>query len=170
MVEEIWKIIDGYNNYSISNLGNVFNNIRNKQLSYGKINTGYLYVDLWFENKRKRFLIHRLVARHFFDEFDDKQKIDHIDRNKLNNRIDNLRHITHSNNIKNANKRLNTTSKYKGVSFIKSINKWRSRITIDKKIYYLGNYETEKEAATAYNNFILNTHNKYFILNQIEEI
>ena len=75
--------------------------------------------------------------------------VDHIDRNKNNNRKRNLRHITQANNTKNRTKPNNNTSGTMGVSFCKNSNKWRARICVDKKTIYLGYYEEIEDAIKA---------------------
>lgn len=72
--------------------------------------------------------------------YDDE--IDHINRNRLDNRVDNLRIVTHQQNGFNTNA--------KGYSWRKDSNKWESFITINQKKIHLGYYETEAEAHTAY--------------------
>jgi hypothetical protein len=77
--------------------------------------------------------------------------IDHINQNKLDNRRENLRGNSHSGNSHNSFKKPDgKTSQYKGVRFTKG--RWRSEVTKDKKYYYIGSFNTEREAAIAYNN------------------
>jgi len=68
-------------------------------------------------------------------------EIDHIDRNKFNNKIENLRIVSKSENQWNTSK-----SENGGVGFHKASNKWRARITINNKSIYLGVFETRSEA------------------------
>ena len=77
--------------------------------------------------------------------------IDHIDHNGLNNQKDNLRFCTNSENQMNRRKRENTSSAYKGVYFNKRNKKWRTQIMINGKSIHLGLFNTEIEAAKAYN-------------------
>jgi hypothetical protein len=78
--------------------------------------------------------------------------IDHIDRNRSNNRWSNLREATVSQNLMNSKKRKNSKSKYKGVSFHnRRILKWAARINVNKKEYILGYFKTQEEAAIVYN-------------------
>lgn len=82
---------------------------------------------------------------------------DHEDYNGLNNQKSNLRIATNSQNSINSRKRENTTSKYKGVWLTKSKYKdkaylyWQARVNKDKKVFHLGYFKDEQEAALAYN-------------------
>lgn len=76
--------------------------------------------------------------------------VDHIDGNGLNNIKSNLRCIEQFQNLFNTNKRLYTTSKYKGVHWSIRQKKWISRICINNKDYYLGRFDKEEDAARAY--------------------
>ena len=75
--------------------------------------------------------------------------VDHIDNNKLNNKLYNLQLITHRENISKDKK---GSSKYTGVCWHKIKNKWQSSIAINGKIKYLGIFTNEIEAAQAYQN------------------
>lgn len=102
IVDEIWVNIKKYETrYQISNFGNVKNKRRNKPLT-PVIVSGYHTVQLSHRKyKPTRFTIHRLVAQHFIENKypDIYDKVDHIDNNKLNNRVDNLRWVNQSINI-----------------------------------------------------------------------
>jgi hypothetical protein len=78
--------------------------------------------------------------------------VDHINHYGLDNRIANLRIATMRQNNWNARKRgCNCSSKYKGVSRSKGEKKWRARITFNGRGILIGDFDTEKEAAMAYN-------------------
>jgi tRNA U34 2-thiouridine synthase MnmA/TrmU len=75
---------------------------------------------------------------------------DHINRNGLDNRKENLRLATKTQNLMNSKKRKNTSSKYKGVSLYKRYNKWESKISVNKKLIHIGLFNYEVDAARAY--------------------
>lgn len=77
--------------------------------------------------------------------------VDHRDGDGLNNQRSNLRFATSSQNNMNQQKRENTSSVYKGVTFDKRANKWKAQIGINGKLIYLGLFDAEVDAAKAYN-------------------
>ncbi len=108
-MEEIWKDIKGYENkYQVSSFGNVrsiiFNNCtvnnkkRIKKLNPAKDAVGYLCVVLCKGGKAKTFRIHKLVSQAFLVNENNYKVVNHIDGNKLNNRVDNLEWCTYSGN------------------------------------------------------------------------
>ena len=111
-------------------------------------NRGYNNVDLYNIGKRTK-PIHRLVAQAFLENPDNKRCVDHIDRNKLNNHISNLRYATDSENGMNKTIQSNNTSGIVGVYFCKDRNKWRAVIKKDRNPIHLGYFETKEEAIEA---------------------
>lgn len=78
--------------------------------------------------------------------------VDHIDRNKLNNRPSNLRELSdREQNLNQGEKSLyaNSTSGYVGVSFDKAVGKWKAELSRNSKNEYIGRYSTPLEAAQA---------------------
>lgn len=133
---EEWKQIIDYPNYDISNLGNVKNKITNIILK-GNKRMDYKIVHLWksFNDKsiKNTFYIHRLVAIHFIPNLENKPRIDHIDRNKLNNNMNNLRWVTVSQNAMNTKIPINNITGIKGVSYYNKKNKYVAELLINKK-------------------------------------
>ena len=96
---------------------------------------GYFHIGINGNN----YLIHRLVfAWHngFMPEF-----IDHIDGNPSNNKIQNLREATWSQNQQNKTSQINNTSGVKGVSWVAKRNRWVVRVQLNKKSYQLGYFK-----------------------------
>lgn len=104
---EIWKNIENYEGlYQVSNLGNVKslprNTTKGKLLKPTKSRNGYLRVVLCKNNKKKAFLIHRLVASAFIPNEENLPQVDHRDNDKTNNKAENLQWIS---NVENNRKK-----------------------------------------------------------------
>ena len=122
------------------------------------------YVMIWNKETEKAEYFHRWL---FNLKTGDKSVVDHIDGNKLNNQKSNLRLCTISENMCNRNKTVGeTTSKYKGVS--KHGTKWRAVCRKDKIVYELGSFDTQEEAAEAYNTKAKELHANYALLNIVK--
>lgn len=92
-------------------------------------------------------------------------KGEHIDRNSLNNQRNNLRSATHAQNMSNRRVLTKTSSKYLGVRWFTRDKKWYAGITKDNKGIHLGSFDTEIEAALAYNNAAKKLHGEFANLN-----
>lgn len=99
MEKQIWKPVKGFELlYQVSSNGVVKNN-KGKILSQNLQNSGYLLVHLNSNNKRKAILIHRLVMITFNNETP-KEQVDHIDFDKTNNKLSNLKWVSRSENMR----------------------------------------------------------------------
>ena len=151
MIEE-WRIIN--ESYQVSNLGRV------KSLKWGKERilkqvvdgNGYLIVNPNSKTKK----VHKLVAEAFLNHKPDGYNVvvDHIDNDKLNNRLDNLQLISARENCSKDQK--GYSSKYIGVHWDKSTEKWFSSIQINGKQKYLGRFTNELDASEAYQTALSN--------------
>ena len=120
LYNEKWKDIDIDNNYSVSNYGRIKSKkriykhwngfcyanltIKEKILKCSISEQGYFRVSIGFSKKRKVIKVHQLVARHFLDNPNNYNCINHIDCNKLNNKVNNHEYCTIEYNIKEAAK------------------------------------------------------------------
>ena len=116
-----------------------------------KWKNGYWYADLKLENetKWKHYGLHSLVYNYHYGLVPDGKCVDHIDRNKDNNTIDNLRLVTNQENSFNTNISKNNTSGHTGVYWHKRDKRWLARITIDGKTISLGRFKTIEKAIKA---------------------
>lgn len=149
---EIFKKIEGYEDYQVSNLGNIksFNFGKEKILKPQLHIKGY-YQILFYKNKKaKMFKIHQLVAIAFLNHKPSGMDlvVNHKDFNKLNNNVENLEIVTQRENTNL--KHLKSSSKYTGVSWFKRDNKWQASIHINGKSKHLGLFTSELDASEAY--------------------
>lgn len=109
---------------------------------------GYIQVCTKLSGKQKTYLVHRLIWLMIYGIT--PKNIDHIDGNRSNNKISNLRDVTHQENMMNMKKHADTKNNYKGTYKVKNQNSWVAEITFMRKRHYLGCFKTEKEAGEAY--------------------
>jgi hypothetical protein len=148
MVEQ-YKIIKDFENYEVSNLGNIINNKTGRILKPQIDTHGYYRVNLRNDGNTYAKKIHKLVAEYFIANPYNKQCVDHIDNNKLNNNISNLRYCTQQENCMNSKLSSRNTSNFKGVSYHKQRNKWMAYIDINGKKQNLGYFDKIEDAINA---------------------
>ena len=148
-MSEIYVNINGFSNYQVSNFGNVKNIKTGRILKPGTTRWGYMYVVLTNNGDISSLTVHRLVATAFIENPENKNCVDHIDRDRLNNNIDNLRWATYEENGQNRTISKNNTSGINGVSFVTSRNKWASRITVNGVKKNLGRFVNKEDAIKA---------------------
>lgn len=125
---------------------------------------GYYYATAYHkrvDGKNKLIKMHRLIL----GLTDPNIKVDHKDRNGLNNQEQNIRPCTQSQNSCNKNQFKTFTSKYIGVSWKKKNNKWCVQISVNSKKIYIGLFKTEIEAALAYDEAAKIYHGEFANLN-----
>jgi hypothetical protein len=151
--EEVWLPIRGRPKYEISSTGRV-QNIKSKRILKPFIDGGG-YHTITFNSsndKRTKIKTHRLVAKAFLTNPDNKPMVDHIDHNRVNNNVSNLRWVTRSQNGMNTSKFCNNKSGVTGVIWCKTYNKWRAFITlygIRKHLGYFNSLDKAKKARIA---------------------
>ena len=153
---EVFKEIQGYEGmYAISNFGRVYSLPRKDSAGRNKkggiflkhsFNGRYYFVNLTKDDKYKSCLIHRLIAMHFIANLFQFPYVDHIDQDKTNNQINNLRWVTaymNSHNIDKCNSR--SKLKIKNISFNEKRNKYVFTKCIKGK-HYMKRFKTLEEA------------------------
>jgi hypothetical protein len=138
-----WKIARGVN----GGIGEVAGSINAK---------GYLIIAI----SGRGYRAHRLAWLYVFDAWPEND-IDHINRNKTDNRIANLRAATRAQNIWNTRVRCNSSSGIKGVWFDKKYGLWAAQITMHRKKKWLGRFVTIEEASKAYSNAASMMHGEF---------
>lgn len=106
---------------------------------------GYIRLSINYE----KYLAHRIAWLYMTGEWPSGD-LDHKDTDKTNNRWDNLREATKTQNKANTKRICTNTSGMKGVSLNKSTNRWKATITINYKSVHLGYFNTKENAAEAY--------------------
>jgi len=152
---EIYRDIEGYEAYQVSNTGKVKSLNHNKEIILKAAITadGYVYVNLYKDKTAKTIYVHHLVANAFLPKEEGRDYIDHLDNDRLNNNIENLKRVTKRENCQNLkmNKEGSTSSKFVGVSYVKKGRKnWRAQIRMEGKNKELGTFLTQEEAAKRY--------------------
>lgn len=112
---------------------------------------------------RYRLWMHRVIL-----SAPKELQVDHINGNGLDNRRCNLRLVTGAQNSTNSQKKSgSTSSRFKGVDWYKPYDKWRARITNNRRVTHLGYFNTDIEAAQAYNEAAIELFGEFARLNDL---
>lgn len=134
---EILKPIEDFKDYYISNFGNVFSSKKGKlkKLSPWLDSKGnYYQIGLCKNNKRFRFLVHRLVAQTFLDNPHNYPEVNHKDNNSRNNNINNLEWCTRKYNLNQSYKTLSPVRNFSKCYLFENEHLFSSKQIIIRKI------------------------------------
>jgi hypothetical protein len=134
--------------------------------SKGYAARGIYYYTESGQQKHKVVRMHREVLA-YVGLLLSNQQVDHINHDKLDNRLFNLRVATAAQNTCNQGLKANNKSGYKGVWFNKTTGKWIAKIKVSGRTITLGRFLTGEDAACAYNKAALEYHGEYAYLNKV---
>ena len=136
--------VNGFENYLIYPSGKVYSK---KSKIYLKLcdDTKYLNLNLYKDGKPKTHRIHKLLAEHFIENPDNKRCVDHIDRNRKNNKLNNLRWATHSENSQNTIEPKDNKSGIKNIFYDKINNRYRY-VKMIRRVKHEKYFKTIEEA------------------------
>jgi hypothetical protein len=140
-MEEIWKDIEGYPDYKVSNLGNV-RGIQNPETNMTLQKNIYGYLTVGFGKQIHR--VHRLVAKAFLANPNNLPQINHINHLRNDNRIDNLEWVDQSEN--NSKRKRHEMS---NISYKEDRNRFEVNFQREGKVIYRKQFKTLEEAKAA---------------------
>lgn len=140
---EEWRPIELFERYEVSNFGNVRRGGR--VLKPCKDTDGYRQVNLYKDSKRHGWRVYRLVMNTFNPNTENKPQIDHINRIREDDRLENLRWVTASENVRNSK---NFTEEMNGISWSKKNSTYVVRLLANGVEKYFGSRKTLEEAKT----------------------
>jgi len=170
---EVWKTIPEFESYQASSLGNIKSIdrlskhkrtpnliIKGKNRKFTTSKYGYFRLNL----NGKTISVHILCAMAFKNHKNTKGlHVDHINNNKKDNRIINLQVIT--NRLNSSKDRKRQYSKYVGVTWDKSRNKWKAAIEVNSRCKHLGHFTSAEETGLAYQNYARTVHGDFYRAN-----
>lgn len=155
--DEEWRNIPGIMHYQVSNMGmvrsidrlvSISGKSKHTRISKGKVlslnNNPGGYSVFCGKGKGRLTYVHSAVCAAFFGEKPDGMVVDHINGDKKDNRVENLRYTSRSINV--LNKKATGCSKYRD-------GRWHARIKVDKNDLYLGGFTNKEEAISAYQKY-----------------
>ncbi len=122
-------------------------------------NTVYAKAAQTVDGVRRAVVMHRLLLG--FSHGDGREG-DHRDGNGLNNRRNNLREATRTQQVHNRGSAGSTTSRYRGVFWVPKRGKWCAKCTIAGKRRYLGHFDSEEEASAVYEHVAKIIHGEFY--------
>jgi hypothetical protein len=122
-----------------------------------KVREGEWYARSW--NCGRRIYMHKFISG--------LSPVDHVNGDRLDNRRENIRSCTHGQNVQNQRGHSNRRSRFKGVCWYGGKKKWGAEIQADRRVYKLGYFADEAEAARAYNSAASRLHGLFARLNKV---
>ena len=146
--------IRDFPNYKIYPDGKIINKHGKELKQHIGKNNGYYYVDLYDNWKRKKFCIHRLLAIYYIPNPENKEFVDHIDRNRENNNLDNLRWVNRTENNNNMSISIRNKSGHKNIYYCNTHKTWLFKIN-NHKTKCCKKFNTLEEAVNFKNEYLI---------------
>ena len=156
---ELWKDVDGFSNYQISNHGRIKNS-KTQRIKQILNNGGFDYVNLTQNGSATYHKIHHLVAKTFLTNDKKLPYVDHIDGDISNNHVSNLKWTSECHSKREVSQRVNNSSGYRGVAWCNHANKWRVQKFIEGKQRHVGYFDTKEDGAKAFDRYVLDDNPK----------
>ena len=138
---EEWRQVVGFDKYEVSNMGNIRSN--RGVLKPGKDTYGYRQINLYKDSSRHTRKVYRLVMDAFNPNVENKPQIDHINRIRDDDRLENLRWVTARENVRNSKE---FTEEMNGISRSEKNDTYIVRLSIGGREKYFGSRKTLEEA------------------------
>jgi hypothetical protein len=130
-----FEYIKGYENlYKINRNGEIYSCWYKKIMKHLKTDDGYYYINLKKEGIRKKGYIHRLLALQYIENPDNKPEVDHIDRNKNNHSLENLRWVTKLENMQNRDDVIANFTEEQKLTRLEKIRKYKAEWARAKRL------------------------------------
>ncbi len=124
--------------------------------------TRYWMVTITYNGEKHRYCAHRIIYAMATKKNIDNTSIDHIAGGENRNVMSNLREATHAGNMQNrSTSRTKYTGKYKGVYWQKKRKKWMVQVQANSRFIWVGRFDSEEEAARAYDEAVLLHHGEF---------
>lgn len=148
-----WRVIEGFENYEVSDAGDVRRGDRILKGTIQLCKGGYkrIRVDLTKEGARKNCIVARLVAEAFLPNPDNHPEVDHIDQDSTNNHVSNLRWASRHTQCMNRDMPLGESGHR---LIVKQGNKWRVQIQRHRQVVFRKSFDTLEEAIQARDNYL----------------
>ena len=147
---EEWKPVVGYELYQVSSTG-IIKNKHEHVMSTHAVPGGYLQVQFSNSGKSKSKLVHCVVAEAFVPNPDNMREVDHINRNRTDNRVENLRWSTRRDNCLNTHRH---DREMYGITLVK--NRYKVRLTFHNRNITIGRYRILDDAKKARDDALVN--------------
>ncbi len=166
-LDEEWRDVVGYEGlYQASSAGRIRSLTKGGIVKPGETHGGYLQVCLHKNKKKSTHKVHRIIATAFIGDGGGRH-VDHVNGIRTDNRAENLKWCTISENQWNKGIEKRNTSGLKGVSWYSRDGRWEAKIKFKMKQVLIGRFNCKYEAARAYDREVIRLHGGFARTNEM---